>query len=61
MLKILTHLTKAAVCVAVAPVALVADLATLPESAMHPTKGPFSRTGQLLGAAGRNVKEAVEP
>lgn len=56
----LTNLLKAAVALAVTPVAVVADVLTLPASAEHPTRGAFDRTGQMLKAVGDNMKEAVK-
>lgn len=56
----LFELAKAAVAVAITPVALVADIMTLPESA-ESGRDPFSRTAGLLNAAGKNVSYAVKP
>jgi hypothetical protein len=60
-LDIATNLVKASVAAAAAPIALVADVVTLPASAEHPTRGPFDRTCQMLEAAGDAVKQAVAP
>ena len=57
---ILSNLTKAALNVAVSPVALVVDLATLPASSLD-LKGPFDRTADCLKRAGKCVEAAVEP
>jgi hypothetical protein len=54
----LKKLLKAAVAVTVSPVALAVDILTLPESA-DSGRHPFSRTGKLLGRAGKNVSGAV--
>ncbi len=51
-------LVKAAVSVALTPVAALADVLTLPASA-HDDRHPFERTGYLLNNAGRCVKHAV--
>lgn len=61
MFNVLTNLTKAAVAVAVTPVALVADIVTLPASAEDPRRGPFDNTAGTLGAALDNLKEAIKP
>jgi len=61
MFSMLTNLTKAAVAVAVAPVALVVDIVTLPDSASSYNKGPFDRTAKVLGAAGDAVSKAIKP
>ena len=57
---ILSNLTKAVVNVAVSPVALVVDIATLPASACD-LKGPFDRTANCFKRAGRCVEAAAEP
>jgi len=59
MFSMLKNLTKAAVSVAVAPVALVVDIATLPSSANYNTD-PFERTKKLLNGAGDSFNEAVK-
>lgn len=61
MFGMLGNLTKAAVAVALTPVAVVADVVTLPASAEDPRRGPFDKTGALLKAAGENIKQAVKP
>ena len=53
-------LLKAAVAVAVSPVALAVDIITIPASADKIGVGPFDRTAGLLKAAGKNVKDAVK-
>ena len=57
----LFELVKAAAAVALSPVALVADIVTLPASSCDYTRGPFDRTAKLLDAAGKNVSKAVKP
>ena len=59
MLVILESLTKAVVAVALAPVAIIADVATIPASAERGDDHPFRRTGLLLNAAGERIKKAV--
>lgn len=61
MLNMLTNLTKATVAVAVSPVAIVADVLTLPASSMDPYRGPFDRTAAALKAAGQCATEAIRP
>jgi len=61
MFSMLTNLTKAAVAVAVSPVALAVDIVTLPDSASSLDKGPFDRTAKVLGAAGDAVSKAIKP
>ena len=61
MFEILSNLTKAAVSVAAAPIALVADVVTLPASAEDPHRGPFDRTSACFDAAGEAFKAAVAP
>lgn len=59
----LDKLFKAAVAVAVTPVAAVIDVAMIiPDAVSHDPKRdlPFSRTGSLLKAAGDNVTKAVK-
>jgi hypothetical protein len=60
MFGILGNLTKAAVAMALTPVALVVDLVTLPASANRGDDHPFGRTGELLNAAGKNVSKAID-
>lgn len=56
-----TNLLKAAVAVVVTPVALVADIVTLPASAEDLHRGPFDRTASMLKTAADNVNKAVNP
>ena len=56
----LGNLFKAAVSVAVTPIAVVIDIVTLPASAFD-NKDAFHRTGALLNNAGDCLKEAVKP
>lgn len=60
MFDILTNVVKAGLAVVASPVALVADLATLPSSSFD-GKPPFGRTGKLLGTAGDCITAAVKP
>ena len=60
MFNMITKLTKAAVAVTLAPVALVVDVVTLPASTDDFRKGPFDRTAELLKIAGKNVKDSVK-
>lgn len=55
------NLFKAAVATVVTPVAIVADIVTLPASAMDHRKDPFERTGSMLKAVADNVNKAVDP
>lgn len=55
------NLLKAAVATAATPVALVADIVTLPASAMDHRADPFKRTGSMLKAVADNVTKAVDP
>lgn len=61
MFGMLTNLTKAAVAVVVAPVAVVADIVTLPESSCDLNRGPFDKTAAVLNAAKAAFDVAVEP
>lgn len=61
MLNMLTNLTNAAVAVVASPLAIAADVLTLPASSMDPHRGPFDRTAKVLSAAGQCFKEAVKP
>lgn len=61
MFETLTNLAKAAAAVAITPVAVVADVVTLPASSMDPHRGPFDRTAKVLDAAGKCAMEAVRP
>jgi len=61
MFSMLSNIAKAAVAMAVSPVALVADILTLPDSASDPHRGPFERTGAMLKRAGECIEEATKP
>lgn len=50
-----------AVAVVVTPVALVADVITLPASALDHRREAFGRTEAMLKAAGDATTEAVKP
>jgi hypothetical protein len=56
----IANLLKAAVAVVLTPVAVVADVVTLPASAEDYRRWPFDKTAALLKAAGDNVMEAVK-
>lgn len=58
-MNLLTNLVKAAVSVALTPVAAVADVLTLPASSLDPYRGPFDRTAAMLKNAGECAVEAV--
>lgn len=60
MFSTITNLAKAAVAAAVTPVALVADIATLPASADDWNAGPFDKTSACLKAAGKAVDDAIK-
>lgn len=59
-MNFLSNMLKAAASVALAPVALVVDVLTLPASSFDPHRGPFERTGALLSNAGDKATEAVK-
>jgi hypothetical protein len=59
-MSIFTNLTKACIGVIAAPVMVMADVLTLPSSAMD-GRGPFDRTAKTLGAAGDALAEAIKP
>lgn len=59
MFKLIGNLTKAAVAVTLAPVALAVDVVRLPVSA-EDGSDPFKRTSYMLKQAGRNVKDAID-
>lgn len=61
MLNLLSNLAKAAVAVAVTPVAIVADVLTLPESSCDPHRGAFDKTAKTLNQAAEAFNEAVKP
>ena len=56
----LLNLLKATVSVAITPVTLVADILTLPASALD-GDGPFDRTAAMLKNANECLAEAVMP
>lgn len=59
MFGILGNLTKAAVAVALTPVAVVVDTLMLPSDA-ESSNSAFNRTGKLLSEAGKNIEKAVD-
>lgn len=59
-LNVLTNLTKASVAIVVTPVAVVADVFSLPASA-ESNKPTFGMTAKMLNAAGNCISEAVKP
>jgi hypothetical protein len=59
-MNLLKNLLGAAVATVATPVALVADIVTLPASAYDNTD-PFARTSKMLGAVGDCINEAVKP
>lgn len=61
MFESISNLAKAAVSVALTPVAFAVDIAKLPASALDPHKHPFEETKGMLSNAGDCVKEAVKP
>lgn len=60
MFDILTNVLRAGVAVVVTPVAVVADIVTLPASA-YDDKPAFGHTSAVLGAAGDCIKAAITP
>jgi len=61
MFGLLTNLTKAAVATALVPVAVVADIVSIPASSCDPNSEPFKHTSNILGAASECVMKAVKP
>lgn len=59
MFGMLEKLTKAAVAIAVTPVAVAVDVVMIPFDAENKSE-VFSRTGDLLKSAGDNVSDAVK-
>jgi len=59
MFGLLENLLKATVAVVVTPVALVADIVSIPFDSSSNTE-VFSRTSGLLDDAGKALKEAVK-
>jgi hypothetical protein len=60
MFRILGNLTKAAVAVALTPIALVVDIVTLPASAYRGDVHPFGHTVDLLNEAGKSANKAID-
>ena len=56
----ITNLFKAMVSIAVTPLTVVVDIATLPGSAMD-NKDAFHRTSKLLSNASKCLDEAIKP
>lgn len=61
MFESISNLAKAAVSVALTPVALAVDIVKLPATTLDPHKRPFEETEGMLGNAGDCVKEAIKP
>lgn len=59
MFGLLTNLAKATVAVIATPVALAVDVVALPFDATS-DKDAFSRTSEMLDAAGNAIKESVK-
>lgn len=57
----LKNLFKAAVATVATPIALVADIVTLPASAMDHRKSPFEKTEAMVKAVANNINDAVDP
>lgn len=60
MFGLLSNLASAAIKVAVLPVAVVVDVATLPASAMDLRKGAFDRSAKVVDSIGDSVDKALE-
>jgi hypothetical protein len=60
MLGTLFNLSKAAVAVAVTPLAAAVDVVTLPPNAERGAP-PFGRAARCLGQAGKAFDAAIEP
>jgi len=60
MFGILSSLTKATIGVALTPVAILADVVTLPASAEDPYAGPFDKTAKLFDNIAENFNKALE-
>jgi hypothetical protein len=58
MFGMLENLTKAAVAIAVSPIALAADIAILPATAFDDSK-PFGITESVFKAVADNVSKAI--
>lgn len=61
MFSIINDLAKAAVGVVLTPVAIVADIVTLPSSAEDPQRGAFDHTEAVIDSVAKNLKNAVSP
>jgi hypothetical protein len=61
IVNVLVNVTKAAVATIATPVALVADVLTLPASSMDPYRGPFDRTSAQLRRVGECMDAATKP
>ena len=59
-MSMIGNLMKAGISIAVTPVAVLVDIATLPASAYNDEE-PFKRTGQQIKNAGRCLNEATKP
>ena len=59
-MSIFGSLTKAALNVVAAPIALVVDVVTLPVSSTELHKGPFDRTANCLNRAAESTNDALE-
>jgi len=60
MFGMLEKLTKAAVSVALTPVAVVVDTVMIPFDASSSNPDAYSRTANLLKNAGENVSKAID-
>lgn len=60
MFGILENLTKAAVSVAVSPLAAVVDTVRLPHDALE-DDGPYQNTRKALNNAVENIQKAMKP
>jgi hypothetical protein len=60
-MNILTSIAKSLIAAAATPVAVLADVLTLPASSMDPHRGPFERTAAVLRTVGENFNAAVKP
>ncbi len=60
MLGLLMNITKAAVAVAITPVAIVVDIVRIPETSTEIHGEMFGLTGKLLKNAAKNINEATK-
>jgi len=60
MFGIITNLTKAAVAVALSPVAVAVDIVRLPITAEEGADHPFQATGSLFNSAAKSVNKAID-